>query len=153
MHASSLCHSLDCQGFSTLHQFIHVSNALRSRSVGPIRSSGVDAYPNRPHGRAVAPFSPPPPPPPPLPFPDPACSAPQLDKLPLPRIQTITIQAGFEYVKSTVLSAIDWFFMDCRRVPSFGPEVDPIVQSYIKGVEVTGPPSWLGSGSLTHSFL
>ena len=67
--------------------------------------------------------------------------------------KNITVQAGVEYVKSTVLSAIDWFFMDCGCVPSFGPEVDPIVQSYIKGVEVTGPPSWLGSGSLTHSFL
>ena len=50
--------------------------------------------------------------------------------------KNITVQAAVEYVNSMVLSAIDRFFMECARVPSFGPEVDPIVQSYIKGVEV-----------------
>lgn len=50
--------------------------------------------------------------------------------------KNITVQAAVEYVNSMVLSAIDRFFTELARVPSFGPEVDPIVQSYIKGVEL-----------------
>jgi len=50
--------------------------------------------------------------------------------------KNITVQAAIEYVNSMILSAIDRFFTECARVPSFGPEIDPIVQAYIKGVEV-----------------
>jgi hypothetical protein len=50
--------------------------------------------------------------------------------------KNINVQSAVEYVHSMVLSAIDRFFTECARVPSFGPEVDPIVQSYIKGVEL-----------------
>jgi hypothetical protein len=50
--------------------------------------------------------------------------------------KNITIQAAIEQVNSMILSAIDRFFTDCARVPSFGPEIDPIVRAYIKGIEV-----------------
>lgn len=50
--------------------------------------------------------------------------------------KNITVQAAMEYVFSMILSAIERFFEECARVPSFGPTIDPIVQAYIKGVEV-----------------
>ncbi|CAG7846754.1 Alpha-muurolene synthase {ECO:0000269/PubMed:19400802, ECO:0000269/PubMed:20889795}; AltName: Full=Gamma-muurolene synthase; {ECO:0000269/PubMed:19400802, ECO:0000269/PubMed:20889795}; AltName: Full=Germacrene-A synthase; {ECO:0000269/PubMed:19400802, ECO:0000269/PubMed:20889795} [Serendipita indica DSM 11827] len=50
--------------------------------------------------------------------------------------KNITVQAAMEYVMGMIDSAIERFFEECANVPSFGPEVDPLVQAYIKGVEL-----------------
>lgn len=50
--------------------------------------------------------------------------------------KNITIQASMEYVMGMIESAIARFWEECANVPSFGPEVDPLVQAYIKGVEL-----------------
>jgi hypothetical protein len=50
--------------------------------------------------------------------------------------KNITIQAAMEYAMGMTESAIARFWEECSKVPSFGPEVDTLVQSYIKGVEL-----------------
>jgi hypothetical protein len=50
--------------------------------------------------------------------------------------KNITVQASLEYVMGMIESAIARFFEECANVPSFGPEIDPKVQAYIKGVEL-----------------
>lgn len=50
--------------------------------------------------------------------------------------KNITVQAAMEYAMGMIDSAIARFFEECANVPSFGPNVDPLVQAYIKGVEL-----------------
>ena len=50
--------------------------------------------------------------------------------------KNITVQAAMEYAMGMIDSAIARFFEECANVPSFGPEVDPKVHAYIKGVEL-----------------
>lgn len=50
--------------------------------------------------------------------------------------KNITVQAAMEYAMGMIESAIARFFEECAKVPSFGPEIDPKVQAYIKGVEL-----------------
>jgi hypothetical protein len=50
--------------------------------------------------------------------------------------KNITVQAAMEYAMGMIDSAINRFFEECSNVPSFGPDVDPKVQAYIKGVEL-----------------
>lgn len=50
--------------------------------------------------------------------------------------KNITVQAAMEYAMGMIDSAISRFFEECANVPSFGPDVDPKVHAYIKGVEL-----------------
>src|SRR5262249_19830217 len=50
--------------------------------------------------------------------------------------KNVTVQAAMEYAMGMVDSAINRFFEECANVPSFGPEIDPKIQAYIKGVEL-----------------
>lgn len=68
--------------------------------------------------------------------------------------KNITVQAALEYVMGMIESAIDRFFEECAKVPSFGPEIDPKVQAYVKGVELYLRLVWLlFSTTEAHCFV
>ena len=48
----------------------------------------------------------------------------------------LSIQAAIDFVYSMILEAIARFWQECKKGPSFGAKVDPIVSQYLRGVEI-----------------
>ena len=48
----------------------------------------------------------------------------------------LSIQAAIDSAYSMILDAIARFWRERKKVPSFGEEVDPIVNQYLRGVEI-----------------
>ena len=50
--------------------------------------------------------------------------------------RNLSVQAAIDFVYSMLLEATARFWREREKVPSFGEEVDPIVNQYLRGVEI-----------------
>ena len=48
----------------------------------------------------------------------------------------LPVQAAIDYVYSMIQAAIARFWREKEKVPSFGEKVDPVIQQYLRGVEI-----------------
>jgi hypothetical protein len=50
--------------------------------------------------------------------------------------KNLSVQAAIDFVYSMILEAIARFWRERKKVPSFGEKFDPIVNQYLRGVEI-----------------